>query len=72
MNKQAQPRPEVVELERLIDDAEKSSPQLWAAIQKSISIAELACYSMQTQGECRSAIIQGTETSTLFPRQELA
>lgn len=48
---------EVVELERLIDDAEKASPQLWAAIRKSISVAELACDSMQTQGECRWEII---------------
>lgn len=72
MDKQSQPQPsaEVLELKRLLDDAARSSPELWAAIQQSITAAELATYSYQAQTEQGSKISSGTETSTLYPMKE--
>jgi len=68
----SQPRPEVVELERLISEAEKSSPQLWAAIRNSISIAEIASCSVSTTDASVSEIYQGAETSAYVSRKERA
>ncbi|OEU77011.1 MAG: hypothetical protein BA872_09995 [Desulfobacterales bacterium C00003060] len=69
---QAQLAPEVQQLARLLDDAAKSLPDIWAAIQKSVTVAEFTCNYTVPQNREGIEISAGTETSMISKVKELS
>ena len=66
MSKQIQVklRPEVAELERLLSEADKASPELWATIKQSVCVAELTTNSIQAEETKGTVISSDAETTS--------
>jgi len=67
---QAKSRPEVAELERLLGDAAKASPELWATIRQSVDIADFVPNFIQAEAGQRIEITSGTETTSFYQAKE--